>query len=528
MKKLFRSRRKGFTVLELCLALVLLTPVLFLATNLIHLSSNAVVGTEQKTVVARQDAEVVAQLNETVRETAVAFTIPKLSFVQQNFTTGWDYFGLMEDVHIPAAASRNGRELNNVRAVVYIEYAGSSAPSYVPETANLLHTPDGYFVQHVLSHDFKDVNGIEHSYSLEFLPTDPTQKAAQSITYDFHVDVTNSEGDAVGDGKDMDIKTMLTSLNALQVVYQGSRTNPAVAIAFRSDFLPTHSTSQLVGAKPTATVTMVLDLSGSMTYAFGSGTRVSALKETAIRFVEKLSANDQVNVVLIPFATLSPDSTNYEKRTLPTRYHFNAARDKNELIRQINSLYANGSTNVGDGLRHAHYQLNKMQQDGVNMGKQFLILMTDGEMIDYCVAGNSEEDYKNFNHPLRRHAAYYVRRYGFDLGPGTLEFNPITNNGTVNYSGGVTFYRSRYGAYSEGPRDYMKAMARKITDQFDIETFLISLADGMPEADRKALQEAFDTDKIFDVDSLTKFETTFEQINQNINQVMWAFEGPRI
>lgn len=525
MKKLFRSRRKGFTLLELCLALVLLTPVLFLASNLLHLSSSAVVGTEQKTVVARQDAEMVAQLNETVRETAVAFTIPKFSFMQQNLTTGWDYFGLMEGVHIPAAASRTGKELNNVRAVVYVEYAGPSVPGYVPDTANLLNTPDGYFIQHVLSHDFKDVNGIDHTYSLEFLPTDPTQKAAQSITYDFRVDVTNADGDAVGDGKDMEIKTMLTSLNALQVVYQGSRSNPAVAIAFRSDFLPTHSTSQLATERPTATVTMVLDLSGSMTQSFGSGTRVSALKETAIKFVEKLSANDQINVVLIPFATISPDSTNYERRQLPTKYYFNASRDKDALIRQIQSLSANGSTNVGDGLRHAHYQLKQMEHFGVKMGKQFLILMTDGEMNEFSIAGPKDSDIRNFNHEHRRNAGYYPK-----IMPNTrmIEISPITNYGTVNFATGATYRNSPYASYSEGPRDYMKAMAKRITEEYDVETFLISLADGMPEADKNALKQAFDTQKVFDVDSLTKFETTFEQINQNINQVMWAFEGPRI
>lgn len=526
-KRVFRSR-KGYSISELCIALVLMSMVIFLAVALLNLSIKAFLGTELQTKVIRQDAEFAAKLNDAVRESGTAFTIPNDSFKEENLTKGWNYLGLMEDVHIPAFCSRTGDEIDSAQALVYIEYVGDTIPATIPANANLLHTSDGYFLQYVLAHSFTDREGVRHDYSLTFYPTDPEQAAAQTITYEFTAEMTDSKGESLGRGTGIDVDTMLSALNAIQVVYKGSVENPAVALAFRSDFLPTYSVDVMQNNQPSATVTLVLDLSGSMGERFGSDTRLAALKKASISFVEELSKNNKVNICLIPFSNYGTNPLNYRSGT-PRRYVYNASDDKEELVRTINDLHSIGGTNVGDGLRRAYYELRNLENSGTEMGSNFLILMTDGAMNEWSINGSYRNQILDFYLGSAIVPPYVVYSSG-QRSPQYVESGDwFTYNNTIHNSVDTSWYfYSAEDVANRGSRAYMRVWAERIVGEYDSKTYLISMCDGMSGGDLAALQEAFNTDEVFDVNSLTDFENTFDQINQNINEVMWAFEGPRI
>lgn len=528
MNKQTISRRKGYSLAELCIAMVLMTSVLFLAVALLNLSTKAMLGTELQNKIVRQDSEFAAQLNETVREAGTAFTIPARSFVESNLTQGWNYLGLMDGVHIPAFCSRTGKEITSAQALVYIEYAGSTPPATVPANANLLNTADGYFIQYVLAHAFVDQDGIQHEYSLTFQPTDPTQTADQTIAYEFTSTLTDAAGNPVGSGEGIDIDTMLSSLNAIQVVYKGSATNPAVALAFRSDFLPTYSVGLIRNNQPSATVTLVLDLSGSMDTSFGAGTRVSALKESAINFVEELSKNDKVNICLIPFSSFGTNQLNY-RGGRPSRFVYNAANDKDELIAAIQNLKSIGGTNVGDGLRCAYYELESLKSSGTDMGTNFLILMTDGAMNTWTVNGNTASRILEFYTGTDSIPPYIAYHAGSARTQYIETGSWFSVNNTLSHSVDTrSIFSSAEDVLERGARAYMRLWANEIMTEFNATTYLISLCNGMSAGDQAALQLAFNTTDVFDVNSLTDFQNTFEQINDKINEVMWAFEGPRL
>lgn len=488
--------RRGMTLVETCIALVLMSFVVLIAVNLLGLTTRGFWGTNLQITMAQEDSAFAAQLNETIQESTTAFTVPKSSFTEEKLTAGWHYLGLMDHVNIPANCSRTGREISSAQALVYISYMGTTAPASVPDDCNLLSNADGYFCQKILGHAFTDPDGLNYDYSLVFKPTSPVNTAAQSIIYDFTSNITDASGNLVGSGTGIDIDTMLNALNSIQVVYKGSTSNPAVALAFRPDFMPTYSVGMINTEKPAATIAIVLDLSDSMNSRFNGTpqTRVAALKEAATSFVEQLSVNDRVNVILIPFSTWAARGSNYSSGRTPSYFVYNACNDKDELIAAINSLRGSGMTNVGDGLRVAYYQLEQLKNSGATMGSEFVILMTDGLM-------------------------------------NTISVNRST--GGLNYS---NFYtgsaipppaRIEGLFYNEVVYDYMRLWANKIISEHHTTNYLISLDGGMSGSDKVALESVFGT-TAFDVTSLTEFNETFDQINTNINEVMWAFEGPRL
>ncbi len=529
MKRSRFSRRNGYTVVELAIACGLMALVIFGAAALMNLASRAAVGADVQITMVRQDEEFAAQLNETIRKTGTAFTVPKNSFAAANLTQGWNYLGVMDNVHIPAYSSMTGKEITSAQALVYIEYVGSAAPAFVPANANLLKNADGYFKQTVIAHAFTDSNGLKHDYSLVFHPADPVDTAAQSIQYEFNSTIKDAAGNLVGTGTGIDIDTMLNTLNAVQIVYKGSATNPAVALAFRSDFLPTYSVGMIRSNQPAATITLVLDLSGSMDTGLGSGTRLSALKEAAIHFVEELSKNDKINICLIPFSSFGACNLNYSGLVVPSTFVYNASNDKAALIKAINSLNCNGGTNVGDGLRKAYFELKKLEDSGATMGTNFVILMTDGEMNAWSINQNSASRILDFYTGPDRIPPYVAYNAG-SSSPHYIETGVwFSTNNTLSHSfNTASIFSSTEDALNRGARAYMKKWAEQIVAEFGSTAYLISLCNGMTSGDLAALKSAFKTDESFDVNSLTDFVSTFEQINDKMNDMMWAFEGPRM
>lgn len=505
--RLFHKKRDAFSLTELVMAMFLMTFVVFLAGALINLASTGFVGSEVQMTIINEDTAFASKLNESIQKSTVGFTVPYQSFNNTGkLTEGWNYLGVMDDVHIPRAASRTGKEIDSAQALVYIEYAGKSVPARVPSDCNLIQNGDGYFLQKVLGHAFKDKMGVEHDYTLVFHPTNPTNSAAQTVIYDFTSNANYENGQPVGDGKYLDIDTMLSCLNAIQVVYKGSASNPAVALAFRSDFMPTWADQAVSTTKPSATVVMVLDTSGSMSSNFGGKQRIVALRENAKKLVEDLSKNENINVIIVPFAWYG--NSGYSDKT----FAYNLGTQKDACLRRINGLRASGNTNLGDGMRVGYHEFQKLKNSGANVGSVFLMLMTDGEMNTFSFLESGSTKYLYMGSSLNG-ATNYTSMWSANLTPG---FHNDTNS---------VF---KYGIVTKAARDFASAWGTKwVNDVALSKTYLLSLSNGMSSADKAVLEGVFGTDAI-DINNLTDFQTVFEDIGSNIEEVMWAFEGPRL
>ncbi len=497
---MFRKKHRGVSLIELVIVLALLSLIATLALSLISLSLQGFRVTRQTLDVTMQDADFASKICMAVRESGTSFTIPEQSFTEDKLTTGWNYLGLMKDVPIPASVSRTGKAIDSADALVYIEYAGDTAPASVPEGAELLHNEDGYFIRSIIGHSYTDVTGVEHNYSLVFTPTDPYNRAAQTISYTFKS--TTEDG---RDGVGASIETLLEAVNAIQVVYQGSETNPAVAIAFRSDFLPTLSVNSVTSNKLRGTVVLVLDVSSSMT-----STRISTLRSTAKDFVTELSKNNELNILITVFAGYANKSGSFKNNPSPLLTLANAYEDRDELLKTIDSVTTSQYTNLGDGLRVVYYELSKYPD--ITQDPIFLLVLTDGEVNSCtCVKKNPTKDRWGRTQAVTYTSADYY------LGSEVHNGKAFENKYVCNYQSNASLARG-----------YYQYFGRKINEEFKPKTYLVSMYSGMSDSDKRALEEVFDETEAFDASSLTQFTEVFSQISQNIASAMWAFEGPRI
>ncbi len=531
---MLRKYCRGMTLVEVVVAVSIMGFVFLLGMGLVRLTTEGVLGIGLQAEVVRQDAAFVAKVNDTIKKSGTAFTVPKASFIEEKLTRGWNYLGMMEAVEVPESASRSGKKIPSTQAFVYIESLGDTRPSVIPTDANLISTSgDGYFLQTVLGHDYADHNGVTYDYELYFYPESHESSISKMLRYEFLSEVRNAENEVLNSDFSLEVKTLLNALNAVQIVYKGSDTNPATAIAFRSDFIPTYSVESVSAEKPAATVTMVLDLSGSMKEPLGGETRLSALQKSAKRFVEELSENDNIQVGIFPFSSFGTPKLNYPRNQLPTQYVYNAYHDKAELQKLIDGLAASGGTNVGDGLRRAYCELVRYEALNGTEEQHFLILMTDGVMNSWSVSQSAPKPLTTngfldfYEGDLRVPPGAVVTASGYvAIGPAT--HYDLSNTLQHPYYPYRNYFSSEDDMLERGARNYMRKIGEKVVTKFGPKTFLINLSGGMSSHDLEALKDVFNTDEVFDVDSLTDFDNVFDIINKNIGDVMWAFEGPRL
>ncbi len=508
-----RKARKGFSLVEICIVLVVMSMIATLSVALLSQSVRGFNASRQMMDVTMQDADFASRICTAVRESGTAFTIPEQSFTEDKLTAGWNYLGLMHGVDIPAESSRTGRPVENADALVYIEYAGDTAPSVLPANSVLLHTSDGYFIQTIIGHSYTDVSGITHEYSLVFTPTDPLSHAAQTISYSFTSDFSR---DGVSTSGGTSIETLLEAVNAIQVVYQGSEVNPATAIAFRSDFLPTLSASSINSNQVRGTVILVLDVSSSMTASNGSESRISTLKSTAKSFIEELSKNSELNVLITIFAGYANMSSDFDSRICPNPCTSlaNAFEDRDRLISTIDSIKTSQYTNLGDGLRVVYHELNRHPE--IVDYPIFLLVLTDGAVnASTCVKKSSGRG--GYGYGYGGYGSVTYTASDFYLGEEVYWGSSFENTYVCNYQSNASL-----------GRQYFQYFGGLINDKYTPKTYLISMYNGMSRDDKAALEAVFTESEAFDASSLTQFTEVFQQINQNISSAMWAFEGPRL
>jgi Mg-chelatase subunit ChlD len=131
-------------------------------------------------------------------------------------------------------------------------------------------------------------------------------------------------------------------------------------------------------------VVLVFDTSGSMTWNLEgkdkgnpSLRRIGIMKNTAYNFLNNIKDTDKMNVGLVDYATKIKSSTDLQSYS-----------SYNVLADYIQSMSADGATNIGEGLRKAYYMLKSQNDDN----DKYIILMSDGFPTAWS-SRDTEDDY---------------------------------------------------------------------------------------------------------------------------------------
>ncbi len=315
--------KRGVTLVELIIAIGLLTMVLSLAFSMMLTGMRAQrAGNEEATL--QTSARIVSEtVNQVVRYSSAVFTIPTSGFREDNLTEGWDYIGLSADQTEIVRYTSNGT--THDKAVLVASQPGIT-----------------YRLQFIK--EIKDNANKVLRFSIE----------------------TVKNGSATGK---IAIETQLEALNSLQIIDRSASGDSATAVAYRDDSRPL----AVMGA-----VAMVFDTSGSMKEDVnGNDTwnpaqeKINILKNEAGKLVDELAKEDNIDIATIPFSTSANGTYTFR----------NAKAGANQIKAQINDFDAIGGTNTGDGMRRAYYTIKTYNEHaGLDVTpKNFMIILVDGE-----------------------------------------------------------------------------------------------------------------------------------------------------
>ncbi|MDX9917458.1 MAG: VWA domain-containing protein, partial [Gudongella sp.] len=327
--KFFKKHRIGITLVELLIALGLISTIIGISTNLV-LVGNKTQKLTVKEYAMQSDIRIATEkTNEAVRYSKAIFAVPE-TFVASVDTMdpGWNYL----------MATPDGKRIVNM---VYDDELEKHVENViVDESADI-----SYYIK------FENDSSAEHNNVLQYK------------IYAYNV---NKFGQKVNEK--LIFESSVDAVNAIQTVDKGSSTSPSVALAYRSD-----GQTSGKGKNEIAYITIIIDVSGSMkeapdgkTASKSKPSRIDNVKKALIGdgkvtdngIIQMFSKEDNVFISLVPFARTA-NYPNPNANTNPSAVHpiFEAyeSGDSNSLITTIKNLKADGGTNTGDALRRAYY-----------------------------------------------------------------------------------------------------------------------------------------------------------------------------
>lgn len=399
MKRKISENTCGFTLIEVILAIALLSFVIIIASNLFFLGTNAQKFTMTEYTLNSDLRKVTEKTNSIVRYSKAVFAVP-YTFVDGTDVMDPDWNFLM--------VSDDGKRIVTME---YDEIAAKHVEkTVVEEQENLV-------------------------YEL-FFEKDTAAKTDNVLKYKINAYTTDDDGNKISPGSPkLVFETTVESVNSIQVVDKGTEAAPSIALAYREDG---HTSGK--GKNQIAYVTVIVDNSGSMLanpdgdYEYDrrgnrieyDESRITKLREALIGsasnpnggIINQFAKEENIFLSLVPFSTTAnyPEPTSYDSsgQRHPI-YEVYVEDKKDELVDSVNLLRGNGGTNTGDGLRQAYYLHDdfrtRMNAAGYTVKDtdqvhHYMIMLVDGETT-YEVENGTWEDEGDYQRTSR-----YVTRSG--------------------------------------------------------------------------------------------------------------------
>ncbi len=478
LKKL--SKRKGFTLVELVLIIVLLSTtlgaVLTFANHTIKLGD-----VHQNEVNFQADMrDTMLTIDERVKKSSAVFAITKDEFMDSSgkpfMDPEWSYIGISQS------------EENKGQVCVF---------NYV----------DGKWQENLLSSGNSDIE-----FELTFDKETEEGTGQKMLTYTL---IGKEKG---GDVRSLDAKTEV--LSAYTVVDKGTKKDKAVALAFR--------TGERVFPEPSS-VTFVIDVSGSMTNPMKTtdefGNKITLARYEVVNkalkdMLSSLVDTTSVDVAFVDFGSYAM-SYDYSDPSAVDQY-INLNTKYGEVATVIDKIHPgavhwttrNTGTNVGDGMRLAY---NMLEKRNVGLKKRntrfnYVVLLMDGLPNQYTL------------------------RKGF-MGAGSYYTGEkrITSNRPRNF-------RIPYDWSSRGGLNYSKYIISYFLDRSknsnqalnkipNMKQFIVTIGafDGYAKNNVKEINAAMKNNDsaVFEGSDGKAIKEAVDRIAEDLTYNVWSYSGPR-
>lgn len=321
-------KRKGITLVEVILVLAIVGIVISLSTTMMIFStrSHKIVDEEfQIQSNIRLTSQIIGNY---IKESSAIFMLNDAYFDNNSLKNEWDYFALSAD------------------KTQVVQYKWNTATN----THDKIILSDSYpGLVYSLSFDKSNDDSLLGGFSLKAVGQSGTVKA--------------------------NIQNEVNALNSVVVDNSGNASNPAVALAYRTEDIPDPS-------KPRISVTLVLDKSGSMAWNLdgdtiyngfdNSNSRFAIMKLKTVDLLNELEGIGNVHVAVVPFDTDANKSGNYHNLYRISDY-------KTTLVNLVNGIPKDGGgTNIGDAMRRAYYIHDSFKTSNTGNLLHYNIMLMDG------------------------------------------------------------------------------------------------------------------------------------------------------
>lgn len=357
MKKYNKYIKKGFTLVELLIAVALITVVIIVSMNMFFFGTNAHRLTFKEYEIQSDVRIATEQVTNIVRYSKAVFGVP-YPFVESTskMDPGWSYF----------MVSADGKR------IVSMDYNDTTK---VHEEKIIVEEQDN----------------IKYKMIFE---KDKNAKNDNVMIYKIYAQVVDEDGNKVRDK--IVFESKVESVNAVQVADKGTVAAPSIALAYRND-----GQTSGKGKNEIAYITIITDVSGSMNQTpSGYGNTSYEHDNARIRFVREALAGDgekegiiqffskeeNIYLSLIPFSTTANAPKPMENSEPDARhaiYEVFDAKQSATLRAKAETLKAKGGTNTGDSLRQAYHLhndfRNRMKIKPEDQVHHYMILLVDGQ-----------------------------------------------------------------------------------------------------------------------------------------------------
>ncbi len=328
------GRRGGFTLVELIIAIVvvgiiILTLTGFLSNGLTYHTYNS-----REFIVQTDVKYVTTHVAQSIKNASVSFIVTADDYggTAQGLTQGWNYIGpnaegtqLLEFTYNAQTKKHHVRILT--QGAPGMKYEMTFDKDNEVDDKLIEFNVRGWLDQTLAS------TSIDHSYALH---------------------------------------SRVSADQANMVYSRATPTKPGVALAYRSDPIPKGMQINL---------TLILDNSGSMAWDMSgrenkptSQRRITILKAETKKLIDDFVSIGFVNIVFSPFGSTARQTTDL----------LNVVSDRRAIDRVIDDMYAEGGTNVGDGMRVGfHKVFSSSKRDPLLEQHDYVIILTDGAANAY-------------------------------------------------------------------------------------------------------------------------------------------------
>jgi len=489
---------KGITLVELVVVIALFGIIVAISANMITVAMRAHQQTVEDYTLQSAIRLATDKVSNTVRYSKAVFAVPE-SFVDSvaRMDPDWTYFSVSPD----------GREI--------IEYTYNASTGAHDETVIVPAQDNIYY----------ELNFQKDEDPLGDGATDVNDRLLKFTITAYYAEEDGS-GNLVPTAERIVFSSEIEALNAIQVVDKGTLSDPSVAIAYRFD-----GDTYGDGVSQVATITLVLDTSGSMSrtpegyYTWNDSDRkITKLKEALIGdgttggIIGQFAAEENIEVAVVPF---SYDANMYTESGYDTNTFYNSQTEETALTTLVNSLTPNGNTNTGDGMRQAYYAHENFVpvDNGYSADTDqynYMIILVDGE-TNYetnVVTGSHTESIWNW------WSGSYI---DVDVVDGTR----YSGEGEVSANDWPASAPVGYIFSDSGNRDlYVQMIGQMIRDE-NIKTYVIGYASDVAGG-VGVIGSSTDAQAIYLYSDDFDLSEVFSTIANDIMAELWVVMGPQI